>query len=149
MRRTFGVLIGSAMLLAACTSPEVVRPTPTPSPTASPTPEVTAEGTPGPPPGTTPFPTPGATITPGSTRVIGTLRHADGSPAKGICVVLQQGLCPIATDEQGVWFTDIPAGPINWNFIYKVGVDGQEIGRQFVLGTDGGELRLGLFTLPD
>ena len=64
-------------------------------------------------------------------------------------MVLQQGLCPIATDEQGVWFTDIPAGPINWNFIYKVGVDGQEIGRQFVLGTDGGELRLGLFTLPD
>ncbi len=40
-----------------------------------------------------------------------------------------------------------PAGPINWNFIYKVG--GQEVGRQFVLGTEGGELRLGLYTLTD
>ena len=151
MRRAFGfgVLIGTAILLAACISPEVVRPTPTPTPSASPSPEVTAEPTPGPPPGTTPFPTPGATITPGSTRVIGTILHADGSPARGICVVLEKGLCPIATDEQGVWFTDVPAGPLRWNFIYKIGVDGPEIGRQFVVETEGGELRLGAYRLSD
>jgi len=43
------------------------------------------------------------------------------------------------------WFTDIPAGPIGWNFIYKV--DGQEAGRQIVAGTGGGELHLPVFVL--
>ena len=120
--------------------------TPIPSDEASAPP---AEPTPGltPPPGSTPFPTPGPTITPGATRVIGTLHRRDGSPAAGVCVVLQKGLCPIATDAKGVWFTDVPAGPINWNFIYKV--DGEEVGRQFVLGTSGGELRLGAYTLTN
>ena len=129
----------AAVALAACTASAV--PQPSPSPTGSP-----ADTTPI-PPGTTPFPTPGATITPGSTRVIGTVRHADGSPAAGICVVIEKGLCPIGTDDQGVWFTDIPSGPINWNFIYKLTVDGAEVGRQFVLGTTGGELRLPAFVL--
>jgi hypothetical protein len=155
MRRTvFAILV--ALLLAACT-PAVV--TPSPSPTASPTeappspvplasddvavPDATPDVTPL--PGTTPFPTPGPTITPGSTRVIGTIVHPDGSPAVGICVVLEKGICPIATDEGGVWFTDIPAGPITWNFIYKI--DGQDAGRQFVAGTSGGELRLPVFVL--
>ena len=41
--------------------------------------------------------------------------------------------------------TDIPAGPIGWNFIYKI--DGQEAGRQIVAGTNGGELRLPVFVL--
>jgi hypothetical protein len=98
-------------------------------------------------PGTTPFPTPGPTITPGSTRVIGTVRRVDGSPARGICVVIQKGICPIGTDNSGVWFADIPAGPITWNFVYKI--DGTEVGRQFVLGTKGGELRLGVYTLTN
>jgi len=142
-----GIVALCACLVASCASSVDVRPTPTPTPSPSPTPEASVEPTPTPPPGTTPFPTPGPTITPGSTRVIGTLRHADGSPAQGVCVVLEKGLCPIGTDAQGVWLTDIPAGPINWNFIYKVG--GQEVGRQFVLGTEGGELRLGLYTLTD
>ncbi len=77
--------------------------------------------------------------------MIGTLRRPDGTPAAGVCVVLQKGICPIATDDQGVWFTDIPAGPITWNFIYRV--DSVEVGRQFVVGTSGGELRLGVYTL--
>ncbi len=118
---------------------------PTPLPSTEVIPEATE--TPGPPPpGTTPFPTPGATITPGTTRVIGTVRRPDGSPAQGICVVLEKGICPIATDDQGIWFTDIPTGPTNWNFIYKV--QGEEAGRQFLLGSPGGELRLPTFTLP-
>ena len=106
-------------------------------------PEATPEATPL--PGTTPFPTPGPTITPGSTRVIGTIVHTDGTPAQGVCVVLEKGICPIATDDQGLWFTDIPAGPINWNFIYRI--DGQEAGRQFLLGSSGGELRLPRYRL--
>lgn len=177
MRRKsgFGLAAGCAVLLAACAgsaepqpSPAVPSvavaspaigsasptpftapadaplPTPLPSDAVSAPTEPPAEATPL--PGTTPFPTPGPTITPGSTRVIGTLVHPDGSPADGICVVIEKGICPIATDAQGVWFTDIPAGPINWNFIYKI--DGQEAGRQFLLGSAGGELRLPRFTLP-
>ena len=124
-------------------SADASPPVPLPSAAVAGEPEPTAAATPL--PGTTPFPTPGPTITPGSTRVIGTIRRADGSPAQGICVVLEKGLCPIATDDQGMWFTDVPAGPINWNFIYKI--DGQEAGRQFVLGTAGGELRLAIYTL--
>ncbi|HAF10997.1 MAG TPA: hypothetical protein DCK98_13085 [Chloroflexi bacterium] len=119
-------------------------PVPLPSDDVSAPPEPTAEATPL--PGTTPFPTPGPTITPGSTRVVGTLVNPDGSPAQGICVVLEKGICPIATDDQGVWFTDIPAGPINWNFIYKVA--GQEVGRQSLSGSGGGQLRLPPFRLP-
>ena len=176
--RMIGLALCAAALLAACSqqaapqaspSPSQVAvadptsppgtPTPTPytapsdAPIATPIPSDQAsappEPTPGatPPPGSTPFPTPGPTITPGSTRVIGTISRHDGSPAQGVCVVLQKGLCPIATDAKGVWFTDIPAGPINWNFIYKV--DGEEVGRQFVLGTSGGELRLGAYTLTN
>ena len=61
-------------------------------------------------------------------------------------VVLEKGICPIATDERGVWFTDIPMGPTNWNFIYKV--QGDEVGRQTLFGSPGGELRLPTFTLP-
>jgi hypothetical protein len=122
---------------------------PTPIPLASSAataePEPVAAATP--PPGTTPFPTPGPSITPGATRVIGTVKLRDGSPARGMCVVLQKGICPIATDDKGVWFTDVPAGPITWNFIYKI--DGTEVGRQFVLGTKGGELRLGTYTLTN
>lgn len=59
--------------------------------------------------------------------------------------MLEKGICPIATDDQGTWFTDIPAGPLNWNFIYKI--DGQEAGRQFLIGSGGGELRLPRYTL--
>ena len=118
---------------------------PTPLPSDEVIPEATE--TPGPPPpGTTPFPTPGATITPNSTRVIGSVRRPDGAPAPGVCVVLEKGICPIATDERGVWFTDIPMGPTNWNFIYKV--QGDEVGRQTLFGSPGGELRLPTFTLP-
>lgn len=155
----------AAVLFSACapsaepspsTASETSTPTPTPffAPTGAPAPSplpssavVEAEATPGPtvPPGTTPFPTPGPTITPGSTRVIGTLVHPDGSPAVGVCVILEKGICPIATDDQGVWFTDIPAGPLNWNFIYKI--NGDEVGRQFIIGSTGGELRLGRYTL--
>lgn len=113
---------------AALTSPAVETASPTPftapSDASAPSPlppeaaSVPAEPTPGAtaPPGTAPFPTPGPTITPGSTRVSGTVVQADGSLAQGICVVLEKGIGPIATDAQGVWFTDIPAGPINWNF---------------------------------
>lgn len=122
---------------------DAAPPVPLPSGAASGEPDPTPEATPL--PGTTPFPTPGPTITPGSTRVVGTILHPDGSPAAGVCVVLEKGICPIATDEHGVWFTDIPAGPINWNFIYRIG--GQEAGRQFLLGSNGGELRLPAFTL--
>ena len=61
-------------------------------------------------------------------------------------MVLEKGICPIATDAQGVWFTDIPAGPINWNFIYKV--DGRAVGLQSIAGSGGGELRLPRFRLP-
>ena len=153
MRRTVFAIL-AALTLAACT-PAVVQPTASPSPSAtmpSPVPLasdaiVVPDATPDvtPLPGTTPFPTPGPTITPGSTRVIGTIVHPDGSPAQGICVVLEKGICPIATDENGVWFTDIPAGPISWNFIYRI--DGQDAGRQSVAGTSGGELRLPVFVL--
>ena len=140
----------TAVLLAAC-APAAERPAGSsapPSPSATATASAAAFGEPDatPLPGTTPFPTPGPTITPGSTRVIGTILHPDGSPAAGVCVVLETGICPIATDAHGVWFTDIPAGPITWNFIYKVG--GQEAGRQMVQGSGGGELRLPAFTLP-
>lgn len=160
------IAIVCAWLLAACSVSEAppqaaASPTETASPTpftapsnapsplpiassaVTPEPQPVAEATPL--PGTTPFPTPGPTLTPGSTRVIGQVRLADGSPAQGVCVVLEKGICPIATDDQGMWFTDIPAGPIHWNFIYKVG--GQEAGRQFVLETAGGELRLPTYTL--
>lgn len=139
---------------AATTPSELPTPTPFSAPSDGPLPiplpstsPVEPEATPGPtvPPGTTPFPTPGPTITPGSTRVIGTLVRPDGSPAAQVCVVLEKGICPIATDDQGMWFTDIPAGPLNWNFIYKV--NGQEAGRQFLMGSSGGELRLGVYTL--
>ncbi len=138
--------LGIAMLLTACAAPPpapevVASPTAAP-PSAEPSP---TDAGPTVPPGTTPFPTPGPTITPGSTRVIGTLRRPDGTPAVGVCVVLEKGICPIATDDQGVWFTDVPAGPITWNFIYRV--DGVDVGRQFVIGTAGGELRLGRYTL--
>lgn len=162
-----GLVFGAAVLLAACAGsvePQPSQaaasdsPSPTPytaaagAPLPSPLPfdevgtppEPTAEATPL--PGTTPFPTPGPTITPGSARVIGLVVHRDGSPAQGICVVLEKGICPIATDAEGVWFTDIPAGPINWNFIYKI--DGQEVGRQPLFGSSPGELRLPRFTLP-
>ena len=166
------VAIGCAIVLGGCTASTQVTVSPSPAAasasaaSASPTPysapsdaalptplqsaavgappEPSAEATPL--PGTTPFPTPGPTITPGSTRVIGTIVHADGSPAQGVCVVLEKGICPIATDDQGIWFTDIPAGPINWNFIYRI--DGQEAGRQFLLGSAGGELRLPRYQLP-
>jgi hypothetical protein len=168
MRRLPIALIG-AVLLAACaptaTLPAGSSAAPSPTLSASPTPFSAPSDAPPPSPlpsgaalgepaatpettplpGTTPFPTPGPTITPGSTRVIGTILHADGSPAAGVCVILEKGICPVATDANGVWFTDIPAGPINWNFIYKV--DGQEAGRQFLLGSGGGELRLPAFTL--
>lgn len=123
---------------------DTTAPSPLPPGDATAPPEPTAGATPL--PGSTPFPTPGPTITPGSARVIGTVVHTDGSPAQGICVVLEKGICPIATDAQGVWFTDIPAGPINWNFIYKI--DGQEVGRQPLFGSSPGELRLAPFTLP-
>lgn len=122
---------------------DAAAPTPLPSDEATPEPEPTPGATL--PPGSTPFPTPGPTITPGSTRVIGTLVHADGSPAERVCVVLEKGICPIATDEQGVWFTDIPAGQFAWNFIYRI--NGQEVGRQSVPNTSGGELRLPTFTI--
>ena len=79
--------------------------------------------------------------------MIGKLLHPDGTAAQNVCVILEKGICPIATDERGIWFTDIPAGPIRWNFIYLV--HDQEVGRQFVLRTDGGELRLPIFTLAD
>jgi len=141
----FAVL--AALLLAACTPAALPPPSSSPSPTPTESPSPPSSPADAIPPGTTPFPTPGATITPGSTRVIGTVRHADGSPAAGICVVIEKGLCPIGTDDQGVWFTDIPSGPINWNFIYKLTVDGAEVGRQFVLGTSGGELHLPVFVL--
>jgi len=72
--------------------------------------------------------------------VIGTLVHPDGTAAQNVCVILEKGICPIATDDHGVWFTDIPAGPLNWNFIYKI--NGEEAGRQFIIGSSGGELRL-------
>ena len=167
--RRLGVALVAAVLLAACAPAAALPPgssappsptvsatatpfsAPSDAPPPSPLPSGAALGEPAatpeatPLPGTTPFPTPGPTITPGSTRVIGTILHADGSPAAGVCVILEKGICPIATDANGVWFTDIPAGPINWNFIYKV--DGQEAGRQFLLGSDGGELRLPAFTL--
>jgi hypothetical protein len=154
MRRpVFAIL--AALALAAC-APVAIQPSPSPSasPTGVPSPVpiasdavVVPDATPDvtPLPGTTPFPTPGPTITPGSTRVIGTIVHPDGSPAQGICVVLEKGICPIATDEHGVWFTDIPAGPISWNFIYRI--DGQDAGRQSVSGSSGGELRLPVFVL--
>ena len=144
---------------AAAPSPsDAPGPTPTPfsapSDAALPTPlpsDAVAEpqATPGltMPPGTTPFPTPGPTITPGSTRVIGKVLHADGTPAWNVCVVLEKGICPIATDERGIWFTDVPAGPIRWNFIYRV--NDREVGRQQVQRTDGGELHLPVFTLTD
>ena len=122
---------------------DAALPTPLPPDTPSATPEPTAGLTP--PPGATPFPTPGPTITPGSTRVIGTVVRADGAAAVGVCVVLEKGICPIATDEGGSWFTDIPAGAINWNFIYKI--NGAEIGRQSVYGTKVGELRLPVYTI--
>jgi hypothetical protein len=143
MRRTVLVIL-AALAVAACTPAAEPSPQPTASATEVPSPiplasDAVAE------PGTTPFPTPGPTITPGSTRVIGTIVHPDGSPARGVCVVLEKGICPIATDEQGVWFTDIPAGPITWNFIYKI--DGQDAGRQSVAGSSGGELRLPVFVL--
>jgi hypothetical protein len=135
-------------VVVGCTGPAAL---PSPSP-ASPSPTATASptGTPGAdatpaPPGTTPFPTPGPTLTPGSTRVIGTILRADGSPAQGVCVVLEVGICPIATDERGTWFTDIPAGSMTWNFVYKV--KDQEVGRQVVTGSSGGELRLPAYTL--
>lgn len=147
MRIRSGLLL-SAALVVGCSGPTAL-PSPTP---ASPSPTATASptGTPDPdatpvPPGTTPFPTPGATITPGSTRVIGTIVRADGSPAAGVCVVLEFGICPIATDERGMWFTDIPAGSMSWNFVYKV--KDQEVGRQVVTGSSGGELRLPVYTL--
>ena len=167
--RRLGVALVAAVLLAACAPAAALPPgssappsptvsatatpfsAPSDAPPPSPLPSGAALGEPAatpeatPLPGTTPFPTPGPTITPGSTRVIGTILHSDGSPAAGVCVILEKGICPIATDANGVWFTDIPAGPINWNFIYKV--DGQEAGRQFLLGSDGGELRLPAFTL--
>jgi len=167
--RRLGVALVAAVLLAACAPAAALPPgssappsptvsatatpfsAPSDAPPPSPLPSGAALGEPAatpeatPLPGTTPFPTPGPTITPGSTRVIGTILHADGSPAAGVCVILEKGICPIATDANGAWFTDIPAGPINWNFIYKV--DGQEAGRQFLLGSDGGELRLPAFTL--
>ncbi|HTJ59776.1 MAG TPA: hypothetical protein VL333_01145 [Candidatus Saccharimonadales bacterium] len=152
MRRTVFAIL-AAIAFAACT-PVAVAPSPSPSASPPPSPVPLAsedvavpDATPDvtPLPGTTPFPTPGPTITPGSTRVIGTIVHPDGSPAQGICVVLEKGICPIATDAQGIWFTDIPAGPIGWNFIYKI--DGQEAGRQIVAGTNGGELRLPVFVL--
>lgn len=154
MQRTvFAVL--ATLVLAAC-MPVLVTPSPSASASPPPSPvplaseDVTVpDATPDvtPLPGTTPFPTPGPTITPGSTRVIGTIVHPDGAPAQGVCVVLEKGICPIATDEHGVWFTDIPAGPIGWNFIYKI--DGQEAGRQIVAGTSGGELRLPAFVLGE
>lgn len=169
MNRRIGSVALCGLLLAACSVAEAPPPHTTASPTATtapsptpfsapsnaptpmpiassavtPEPQPTAEATPL--PGTTPFPTPGPTITPGSTRVIGQVRLANGAPAQGVCVVLEKGNCPIATDDQGRWFTDIPAGPIRWNFIYKVG--GQEAGRQFVLETAGGELRLPIYIL--
>ena len=118
-------------------------PSPLPPAAAAATPEPIAGATP--PPGTTPFPTPGPTITPGSTRVFGTVVRADGTPAAGVCVVLEKGICPIGTDDGGRWFVDIPAGPINWNFIYKVA--GREVGRQSIQGSGGGELRLPRFVL--
>lgn len=129
----------------ASVGPTVASPTSVPSGHPIPSADVTAEPEPSGVPEATPFPTPGPTITPGSTRVIGTIVRADGSPAQGVCVVLEKGVCPIATDAQGVWFTDIPAGPIAWNFIYKV--NGQVAGRQSVSSTPGGELRLPRFTL--
>ena len=140
--------IGSTAAASASPTPfsapsDAALPMPLESAAVGAPPEATPEATPL--PGTTPFPTPGPTITPGSTRVIGTIVHADGTPAQGVCVVLEKGICPIATDDQGVWFTDIPAGPINWNFIYRI--DGQEAGRQFLLGSSGGELRLPRFRL--
>ena len=149
---------GSADLTqaAAPSPPDAPSPSPTPfsapSDAALPTPlppgaAAEPEATPGPtvPPGTTPFPTPGPTITPGSTRVIGKLLHPNGTAAANVCVVLEKGICPIATDEGGIWFTDIPAGPIRWNFIYRV--NDQEVGRQQIQRTDGGELRLPVFTI--
>lgn len=167
----FGIALATGLLLAACAPGALPAPSsaPPPTQTASPTatpfsapsnapppsplpsaaslgqPDPTPEATPL--PGTTPFPTPGPTITPGSARVIGTILHADGSPAAGVCVILEKGICPIATDGNGVWFTDIPAGPITWNFIYRVG--GQDAGRQFILGSSAGELRLPVFKLPE
>lgn len=167
-------LFGCAVLLASCSAaPPAAGPSPAPSASASPdaaaspTPfsapsdapppsplpsdaVATPAPTPGPPeipPGSTPFPTPGPTITPGSTRVVGTIVHPDGSPAVGVCVVLEKGICPIATDDQGIWFTDIPTGPLNWNFIYRR--NGTDVGRQFVLGTSGGELRLPRYTIAE
>ena len=142
--RRIAIFISWALLLAACvrsaepTPLRVEEPTASASPT-SPQPEPTLL------PGTTPFPTPGPTITPGSTRVIGTLVHPDGTAAQNVCVILEKGICPIATDDHGVWFTDIPAGPLNWNFIYKI--NGEEAGRQFIIGSSGGELRLAVYTL--
>ena len=138
-------IIGGAACVGAAGPSSPTIPGPTAPPEAAVT--VEPEATPGPtvPPGTTPFPTPGPTITPGSTRVIGTLVRPDGSPAAGVCVVLEKGICPIATDDRGMWFTDIPAGPLNWTFIYKI--DGQEAGRQFIIGSSGGELRLAVYTL--
>jgi hypothetical protein len=119
-------------------------PSPLPPGAVATPPEATAGTTPL--PGTTPFPTPGPTITPGSTRVFGTVVRADGTPARDVCVVLEKGICPIGTDDGGHWFVDVPAGPINWNFIYKVA--GREVGRQSLAGSGGGELRLPRFVLP-
>ena len=153
MQRVVGAVVLTLAALGAAACGRLADPIPptTPEPTAS-TPFPSAspidpEATPGPtvPPGTTPFPTPGPTITPGSTRVIGMIVRPDGSPAAQVCVVLEKGICPIATDEQGMWFTDIPAGPLSWNFIYKV--NGQEAGRQSIIGSNGGELRLAVYTL--
>jgi hypothetical protein len=172
--RGVSLVIGCVAALAACSESTLPPASPTPSsaavaasPVGAPTPTpfsapsdaplpsplasgaVSAEPDPTPEatplPGTTPFPTPGPTITPGSTRVIGTIVNVDGSPARGVCVVLEKGICPIATDDQGVWFTDIPAGPLYWNFIYKI--DGLEAGRQLLVGSSGGELRLPKFVL--
>lgn len=166
------LLLAAAALLAACAAPPAALPSVPPSgvSAASPSPSASASASPysapsdapapsplpsgaaaapdtgpTPIPGSTPFPTPGPTITPGATRVIGKLVNADGTPAQHVCVVLEKGICPIATDERGIWLTDIPAGPIHWNFIYKV--NDQEIGRQFILGSEPGELHLPVYTL--
>lgn len=167
-----------AAVLAACTAPQAAGPSSSPaagaSAGASASPSASAAASPSgytapadaalpsplpsdaakapdagptPIPGSTPFPTPGPTITPGATRVIGKLVHPDGTAAQHVCVVLEKGICPIATDEGGIWFTDIPAGPIHWNFIYRL--NDQEVGRQFLLGSEPGELRLPVYTLTD
>lgn len=105
MKRTWATLAALLVIGSACTSNVATKDPALPSPSpSSPSPSPVSAGWP--PLG--PFPPQAGTL-----AITGTVRHANGTPAAGYCVILTAGPCNVTTDANGYFGTYfLPGFPV-------------------------------------